>query len=85
MQLSKNERFLNEYNTFKEKINNISDNTVKENLNKLLAQLVSEVKAIDRMHTDPSNLAQLSNTETDYRSNIIALRKKIHSALANYK
>jgi hypothetical protein len=85
MQLSKNERFLNEYNTFKEKINNISDNVVKENLNKLLAQLVSEVKAIDRMHTDTSSILQLANNETNYRSNLTALRKKIHTALSNYK
>jgi predicted nuclease with TOPRIM domain len=85
MQLANSERFKNEYNSFKEKINAIQNETAKKQLNGLLNQLVAEVRAIDRQHEDLSMSFKLSNNTTDHRSNLTDIRKKIIAMLENCK
>jgi hypothetical protein len=85
MQLANSERFKNEYNSFKEKINTIQNETAKKQLIGLLNQLVAEVRAIDRQHEDLSISFKLSNNTTDHRSNLTDIRKKIIAMLENFK
>jgi hypothetical protein len=81
MQLANSERFKNEYNSFKEKINAVQDETVKKELNGLLKQLVAEVNAIDRIYQNPSTISLSSTKGPDHRINLSNIRKKLADAL----
>lgn len=85
MQLEKSERFKNEYNSFKEKIDAVQNEAVKTELNSLLNQLVAEVKAIDRQHYELSTSFKVSNNMADHKTNLLEIRKKIASKLENFK
>jgi hypothetical protein len=85
MQLSNSERFNLEYNTFKEKISNIGDESVRKNLNELLTRLVAEVKAIDMYHQDLAMATKMPNNNVDHRSNLLSIRKQINLLLSQYE
>lgn len=81
MQLSKSQRFLQEYNGWNEKIQKITDPNIQNEMKKLLNQLVSEVKSIDRQHEDLILTNQLPTAVKDYQSNLTEIRKKIHQKI----
>ena len=80
MELMKSTRFLEEYNSWNDKISAINDTIKKQEMQTLLKQLVNEVKKIDQFQM---NLSQgiIADSHTDSRGNIIELRKKINSKL----
>jgi len=80
MELIKSTRFLEEYNSWNDKISAINDTIKKQEMQILLKQLVNEVKKIDQLQM---NLSQgiIADSHADSRGNIIELRKKINSKL----
>jgi hypothetical protein len=81
LSLVKSQQFQKEYNDFKQKIDNIKNESVKKEAIGLLRQLVAEVKAIDRQHEEMISSMKLSNTVNDHKSNLLDIRKKISSLL----
>jgi len=81
LSLIKSEKFQKEYNDFKKQIDNIKNESVKNELTGLLKQLVMEVKAIDQQHEDLAMTMRLSNNTVDHKSNLLDIRKKISSLL----
>jgi protein subunit release factor A len=80
MELMKSSRFLEEYNSWNDKISAINDTIKKQEMQSLLKQLVNEIKKIDRLQM---NLSQqlVADSHSDSRQNIIELRKKINLKL----
>lgn len=81
MQLIKHPRFQQEYKQWFEKINRISQEETKNDLTKLLTQLVNEVKKIDSHHSEMLGRTGLDMTINETRQNITDLRRKIHKKL----
>jgi cell fate (sporulation/competence/biofilm development) regulator YmcA (YheA/YmcA/DUF963 family) len=80
MELIKSNRFLEEYNTWNDKISTINDSVKKQEMQAVLRQLVNEIKKIDQLQM---NLSQrlVVDSFADSRQNVIELRKKINTRL----
>lgn len=83
--LLRSERFQNEYNSFKTKIDAITNTSVKAELEVLLNTLVSEVKLLDSQHQDIASSKNLVTTNNDIKGKIADIRKKIDSKLDDCK
>lgn len=83
--LEKSEKFQNEYNLFKEKIENIDNDKIKNDLNILLTKLLSEVRAIDNQHRSIYERRYQPSMTDDSRSKIIEIRKKISKTLDDWE
>lgn len=82
LSLIKSPIFQNEYNTWKNKIDEIQDNeTLKKELLTLLAELVSQVKFLDNQHLDLVNNNRLSSQSLESKNRISEIRKTIDSKL----
>jgi len=80
MELMKSTRFLEEYNSWNDKISAINDTIKKQEMQILLKQLVNEVKKIDQFQMNLSQ-GMIADSNADSRGNITELRKKINSKL----
>jgi hypothetical protein len=80
MELIKSSRFLEEYNSWNEKILAINNTEKKQEMQRLLQQLVNEIRKIDQLQMNMSQRLVV-DTSTDSRQNITELRKKINLKL----
>jgi hypothetical protein len=80
MELLRSERFLEEYNSWNDKISTINDAVKKQEMQAILKQLVNEIKKIDQFQI---NITQglIADSIADSRQNITELRKKINLKL----
>jgi hypothetical protein len=85
MQLIKNPRFLKEYEDFKSRISKIPDASKQSELQVLLGQLVSEVKALDIKHNDLGRVSSLPSGVSDTREALFNLRKTLSNRLSDYE
>jgi hypothetical protein len=80
MELMKSTRFLEEYNSWNDKISAINDTIKKQEMQSLLKQLVNEIKKIDQLQMN-LNQQLVADSHADSRQNITELRKKINLKL----
>ena len=80
MELMKSTRFLEEYNSWNDKISAINDTVKKQEMQTILRQLVNEIKKIDQFQIN-INQGLVADSHADSRQNITELRKKINSKL----
>lgn len=83
MQLIKNPKFLEEYNSWNEKLSMLPNQDKKDKVLKLIRQLMFEIKKIDDQHANLTIRSEIGNSIKDSREIISSLRKKIHSELEN--
>lgn len=77
--------FKTDYERYQKEIAQIEDDVVKNDLTRLLTDLLREVTALD-MHHDAVMLAKkLPEGVQDSRGKIASIRKKIDAKLAPYK
>jgi hypothetical protein len=76
MELMKSTRFLEEYNSWNDKISAINDTVKKQEMQTILRQLVNEIKKIDQFQIN-INQGLIADSNSDSRQNITELRKKI--------
>jgi hypothetical protein len=81
--LLKSERFQKEYKEFFDKINTIEDKDLKNQLSRLLGDLVNEVKKLDSRHLDISSSVARPDVG-DAKMTILELRKTLARRLADY-
>jgi hypothetical protein len=74
--LEKSERFQKEFREFNEKITQLTDTTLRNEMNNCLMQLLSEVRVVDQHMFDPKAV-EVSQS----RDKIAALRKKLDKTL----
>lgn len=81
MHLSKNQRFLAEYQNFNDQIAKISDEQAKKDCLQLLSQLTRQINELDQKHDQLSMLSKMPSDLGDIRGSILATRKKLSSRL----
>lgn len=84
MQLSNSQRFLAEYQDFKDKISKVSNLDKRQELTDLLNQMVNEVRAIDAKHNELTQMSRMPSSVTDIRESLSSIRKTLHSRLADH-
>ena len=85
MLLSKSEQFLKEYNGFKTRIDAVTDDKVKSDLNNLLSQLVNAIRQIDTQHQELVYTAKLSDAVNVSRETVMNSRKKLIQLLDSWE
>ena len=76
----KSTRFLEEYNSWNDKISAINDTVKKQEMQTILRQLVTEIKKIDQFQMN-INQGLIADSQADSRQRITELRKKINSKI----
>jgi hypothetical protein len=74
--LEKSERFQKEFREFNEKITQLTDVTLRNDMNNCLMQLLGEVRNVDQYMFDPKAVAASQS-----REKIAELRKKLDRTL----
>jgi len=83
--LEKSKEFQEEYINFKNKINKINNDKVKEELYALLNALLNEVKKIDIQHNEVVISHRIPTATVETRNNIIKIRQKISEKIEESK
>ena len=83
MQIFKSDRFKKEYDAIIGYINVCANDQTKKDLNRLLGELVHNVKKIDQMHQDLTLINRLGEGNSEIRDKIIERRKKIFKIMEN--
>jgi hypothetical protein len=83
--LENSERFKTEFNDWRSRINNVTNDQVKTELNEKLNQLLREVRAVDQQHRDILMAKQLPNMIADSRTTLTDLRQSITRQLEDYE
>jgi hypothetical protein len=84
MLLSKSEQFLKEYNDFKRRISEVSDEKVKSDLSLLLSQLVKAIQSIDACHQELTYQQSLPDSINISRETVMSTRKKLIQLLDSW-
>lgn len=85
MLISKSERFLKEYNDFKSLADKITREDIKKEVEKLLTDLVTEVKTLDKRHEELFIGRQGVDSLTEKKDKITSLRRKLYTKLQDCK
>ncbi len=83
--LENSERFKTEFNDWKLRVSNITNDRIRGELNDKLTQLLREVRAVDQQHKDVLMAKQLPNMITDSRSKLLEIRQSIARQLEDYE
>ena len=81
MQLLKSEKFIAEYNDFKQRLSMVTDKRMKDEIDGLIITLVAEIRCIDQYHQSLIMGGKVSSLIDDSRDKIRDLRKKIDRRL----
>jgi hypothetical protein len=81
MQLLKSEKFITEYNEFKQRLSLVTDKRMKDEIDGLIATLVAEIRCVDQYHQSLIMGGKVSSMVDDSRDKIRDLRKKIDRRL----
>ena len=82
--LENSEKFKTEFNNFRERISQITNEQVKTDLNKKLTEMLREVRAIDQQHVNMFMSKELSNMIPESRSKLAEVRTYIISRLSDW-
>ncbi len=80
-ELPNNENFLKERNMFLEKINNLPEGKLKQDMTDVLLKLTNEVYKIENLHEEVIFNRHIPDQVATVRSNIASYRKYLHSNL----
>jgi hypothetical protein len=82
--LENSEKFKTEFNSFRERIAQITNEQVKTDLNKKLTEMLREVRAIDQQHVNMFMSKELSNMIPESRSKLAEARTYIMNRLVDW-
>ena len=83
--LENSERFKTEFNNWKSRIDKITNERVRGELNNKMTQLLREVRAVDQQHKDVLMAKQLPNMIADSRNKLSEIRQSIARQLEDYE
>lgn len=83
--LENSERFKTEFNDWRSRIDKISNERIKGELNNKMTQLLKEVRAVDQQHRDILMAKQLPNMISDSRTTLTEIRMSIVRQLEDYE
>jgi hypothetical protein len=79
LSILKSERFQKEYQEYQDKIEKITDDTVRAQATGLLKSLINEIKKLDNQHQDMFAAKNNSSGLSDIRNNVADIRKKLQT------
>jgi hypothetical protein len=79
LSILKSERFQKEYQEYQDKIEKVTDDTVRAQATGLLKSLINEIKKLDNQHQDMFAAKNNSAGLSDIRNNITDIRKKLQT------
>jgi hypothetical protein len=82
--LENSEKFKTEFNSFRERISQITNEPVKKDLNGKLTELLREVRAIDQQHHTMFMSKELPNMIPESRSKLAEVRNYIIAKLTDW-
>ena len=82
--LENSEKFKTEFNNFRERISQITNESVKKDLNGKLTELLREVRSIDQQHMNMFTSKELSTMIPESRSKLAEVRNYIISRLNDW-
>lgn len=85
MLLLNSEKFKSEYNNFKTRIEKITEQEKKNELERYLGQLVHQIKKIDNYHQDLIFTHKLPESIESDRNEVAVIRKKIIKSLDSWE
>lgn len=83
--LEHSDKFKKELDDYEKILINVPDGLQKDEINDLIRQLKSEVRAIDTQHSELFAGRKLPTMVTDSRQKIIDLRRKISKKIDSWK
>ncbi len=83
--IEKSEKFKNEFNDFRSRINKVTNEPLKKTLNEKLTNLLREVRMIDQSHENLLNANQISPLTLESRNNIKQIRSFLLSKLEEWE
>lgn len=85
LSILKSTRFQTEYKTFQEKINSISNENLKNELNDLLGKLYNAVRNIDLQHQDMYARTQINMAIPDTKLEISEIRQTLDRKIRDWE
>lgn len=85
LSILKSTRFQTEYKTFQEKINSISNENLKNELNELLGKLYNAVRNIDLQHQDMYARTQINMAVPDTKLEISEIRQTLDRRIRDWE
>ena len=82
LSISRSERFKKDYENYKNAIDQLEDSQTKTELNRLLLDLVNEVKSIDQYYENLAIGSDMPSRIDDSRFSITAIRKELDRRLS---
>lgn len=83
--LTTNKKFIEDYNRYIKEITEITDQSLKSELNSLLGKLKEQVGYIDKNHQQLLISGRIPTEITDIRANIISIKKSMDSKIDMWK
>lgn len=83
--LTTNKKFIEDYNRYIKEITEITDQSLKSELNALLGKLKEQVGYIDKNHQQLLISGRIPTEITDIRANIISIKKSMDSKIDMWK
>jgi len=83
--LEKSEKFQKDLVNFNERIEAVSDLRVRGELDKLIQDLINEVRKLDNSHRNVISKTAIPDAVTDSRQNLLHIRQKITKYLDDYE
>jgi len=84
LSLFNSERFQNEYKTYKEQIEQITDLRLKSKLENHLSKLVSQIKHLDNHHAEMIFTKQIKEMSGDNREKVMEIRRFLDKSIKDY-
>lgn len=85
LELIKSQRFQIEYQGYKDRVEKITDDNIKNQASGLLKTLLNEVKKLDSQHQEMFSGNQIPMGLSDVRSGIVGIRKKLDTLLKDWE
>lgn len=83
--LEKSVRFQEDYNRYQSVISKMPDGNLKQEVNQLLNNLVSEIKKLDHRHMEMINSRQMASVGTEIKQDITTIRKQLELKIKDWQ
>ena len=83
--LEKSVRFQEDYNRYQSIISKMPDGNLKQEVNQLLNNLVSEIKKLDHRHMEMINSRHMASVGTEIKQDITTIRKQLELKIKDWQ
>jgi len=85
LELIKSQKFQEDYNRYQSVILTMPDGNLKQEVTKLLNNLVFEIKKLDQRHMEMINSRQMASVGTEIKQDITTIRKQLELKIKDWQ